>query len=422
MKTIVHHNPAILSTKKIRLHQPFGPINAEIQLPSSKSESNRTLVMQALADEEIVLHNLSEARDTQTMQRLLQSSEPEWDVLDAGTTMRFLIAYSAADRMGKLLKGTPRMHQRPVKLLVNALQELGANIEYLENEGYPPVLVRGFTNGQTASRVSIRGDVSSQYISALLMIAPKLEEGLELTLTGKIGSRPYIQMTLGLMQRFGIAYQWSNDNVIRIAPQPYRAGTYTIESDWSGASYWYSVVALADEATVKLLGLRQHSLQGDSVVVNIMDQLGVRTQFADDGVVLTKKEAAETLTQDFSDCPDLAQTIAVVCAAKGIRATLTGLESLRIKETDRIAALQKELEKIGATLQEQEATGTIVPPTAETSASAATFATYEDHRMAMAFAPLATKMEVTIENPEVVNKSYPRFWEDLAKAGITNDA
>ena len=410
-----------MSTKKIRLRRPDTSIEAEIQLTSSKSESNRALVMQALATEDIVLHNLSEARDTQTMQRLLRSPEPEWDVLDAGTTMRFLIAYSAAHRMGKVLKGTPRMHQRPVKLLVDALKAIGGDIVYLEREGYPPVLIRGFVNGQTSRQVAIRGDVSSQYISALLMIAPTLEDGLELSLTGKIGSRPYIQMTLGLMERFGIKYQWDNDNVIHIAPQSYKAAMYTIESDWSGASYWYSIVALADEATVKLLGLRQDSLQGDSAIVGIMDQLGVHTQFEEDGVLLTKKEAATTFTQDFSDCPDLAQTIAVVCAAKGIPATLTGLESLRIKETDRIAALQNELRKIGATLDESDNVGKVIPPSANQLTSAATFATYEDHRMAMALAPLAMRMEVTIEDPEVVNKSYPRFWEDLTKAGITNE-
>ena len=411
-----------MSTTKLQLHRPSAGINAEIQLTSSKSESNRALVIQALADEEIVLHNLSEARDTQTMQKLLQSSEPEWDVLDAGTTMRFLIAYSAAHRMGKVLKGTPRMHQRPVKLLVEALKTLGADIVYLEQEGYPPVLVRGFTNGQTTRQVAIRGDVSSQYISALLMIAPTLEDGLELSLTGKIGSRPYVQMTLGLMERFGIEHRWDASNVIHVASQSYRAGEYTIESDWSGASYWYSVVALADEATVKLRGLRQDSLQGDSVIVDIMNPLGVRTQFEDDGVVLTKKESALTFTQDFSDCPDLAQTVAVVCAAKGISATLTGLESLRIKETDRIVALQNELSKIGATLEESDNVGKVIPPPTGGLASAATFATYEDHRMAMAFAPLIMNMDVTIEDPDVVNKSYPRFWEDLAKAGITSDS
>ena len=378
-------------------------------------------MIQALADEEIVLHNLSEARDTQTMQRLLQSSEPEWDVLDAGTTMRFLIAYSAVARMGKLLKGTARMHQRPVKLLVDALRGLGADIAYLENEGYPPVLVRGFTNGQSARRVSIRGDVSSQYISALLMIAPTLTDGLELSLTGKVGSRPYIEMTLALMHHFGIEHRWNEDNLIRIDPQPYRAGTYTIESDWSGASYWYSLVALADDARVKLLGLRQPSWQGDSAIVGIMDQLGVATAFEEGGVVLSKKAAADTITQDFSDCPDLAQTVAVVCAAKTIPATLSGLESLRIKETDRVAALQNELAKIGATLEEEGGRGKIVPSANNYAGRELKFATYEDHRMAMAFAPLAAKTAVTIEEPSVVNKSYPRFWDDLAKAGVATE-
>ena len=411
-----------MSTNKIRLSRPSASINAEIQLTASKSESNRALVIQALADEEVVLHNVSEARDTQTMQRLLQSSDPEWDVLDAGTTMRFLIAYSAAHRMGKILKGTPRMHQRPIKLLVDALGTLGADIVYLGQEGYPPVLVRGFTNGQDRRQVAIRGDVSSQYISALLMIAPTLEDGMELSLTGKIGSRPYIRMTVELMKRFGVVYRWDENNVIHIDPQPYQAGTYTIESDWSGASYWYSVVALAHEAKVKLLGLRKDSLQGDHAIVDIMDSLGVHTRFEDDGVVLTKQEATTTFTQDFSDCPDLAQTVAVVCAAKGISATLTGLESLRIKETDRIAALQKELQKIGATLEENNHTGKIIPSANGELAEAVTFATYDDHRMAMALAPLATRMNVVIEDPEVVNKSYPRFWEDLSKAGITSDS
>ena len=410
-----------MSTQKIRLHPPTGRITGEIQLAASKSESNRTLVIQALADEEITLHNLSEARDTQTMQRLLQSAEPEWDVLDAGTTMRFLIAYSAVARMGKLLKGTPRMHQRPVKLLVDALRGLGADIAYLENEGYPPVLVRGFTNGQSARRVSIHGDVSSQYISALLMVAPTLTDGLELSLTGKVGSRPYIEMTLGLMSHFGIEHHWNEDNLIRIDPQPYRAGTYTIESDWSGASYWYSLVALADDARVKLLGLRQSSWQGDRAIVGIMDQLGVETQFEGNGVVLRKKAAADTLTQDFSDCPDLAQTVAVVCAAKQIPATLTGLESLRIKETDRVAALQNELAKIGATLEEENGRGRIIPSAEGYAGQELSFNTYEDHRMAMAFAPLATKTTVIIEDPSVVNKSYPRYWEDLTAAGIATE-
>ncbi len=404
----------------VRLKRLNQSIRTEVSLPASKSESNRALIMQALCQEEITLHNVSEARDTQTMQRLLRSSEPEWDVLDAGTTMRFLTAYVAVHRSGKVLKGTPRMHQRPIKLLVDALRTLGADIQYLDKEGYPPMLVRGLTNGQTSKIVSIQGDVSSQYISALLMVAPDLPEGIEMTLTGKVGSRPYIDMTLGLMQRFGIEYQWSDDSVIRILPQKYSSGSYSIESDWSGASYWYSIAALAKAAEVKLLGLREASWQGDRVIVDIMSRLGVRTQFVDEGVILTQQETAQSFTQDFSDCPDLAQTIAVVCAAKGIPATLTGLESLRIKETDRVVALQNELAKLGATLVMEGNTGKIIP--AEELPAQATIDTYEDHRMAMAFAPLATHMDVTIADPSVVNKSYPRFWDDLKQAGMSVEA
>ncbi len=401
----------------IKLSKFSLPISGEIRLPSSKSESNRALIIQALSDEDIVLHNLSEARDTQTMQKLLTSFEPELDVLDAGTTMRFLIAFCAVKKMGKVIKGTKRMHERPVKILVDALCELGASIGYLEKEGYPPVHVRGFLNGQDTDHVKVKGDVSSQYISALLMIAPVLKRGLILELTGKISSRPYIHMTLSLMQHFGIQYQWE-ENFIRINPQPYRAAEYTIESDWSGASYWYSLVALAPEAQVKLLGLRKNSYQGDIAIAEIMEALGVASTFQQDGVVLTKKEAVADFTYDFSHSPDLAQTIAVVCAAKGIRATVRGLESLRIKETDRIYALQQELAKIGARLEEQDQQWHIVPAPQRVQETPVVFKTYEDHRMAMAFAPLVTQRDVVIEDPEVVQKSYPGYWKDLQKTGV----
>lgn len=406
--------------KHIKLHQINQPIRATVRLASSKSESNRALIIQALAKEKIELHNLSEARDTQTMMRLLGSDDKELDVLDAGTTMRFLLAYCTVDRPGRLLKGTARMHQRPVKLLVDALNQLGAQVKYLENEGFPPVLVEGFPEGQQEAAVRIRGDVSSQYISALLMIAPMLPQGLKLTLEGKIGSRPYINMTLGLMQRFGIAYLWE-DNVITIEPQQYKAGAYTIESDWSGASYWYSLVALAKDAEVKLLGLRKDSLQGDIAIVEIMDKLGVVSEFDEEGVLLTKKDAVRELHYDFSDCPDLAQTVAVTCAAKGIPCTMTGLESLRIKETDRIAALREELNKMGASLLEDKDTWELKPGHNPQAIGALNIHTYEDHRMAMAFAPLAGLMDLTIDDPEVVVKSYPGFWKDLNQAGVNSE-
>nr|WKN38166.1 3-phosphoshikimate 1-carboxyvinyltransferase [Tunicatimonas sp. TK19036] len=404
--------------QSIQIQKPDSTLSAEVTLPSSKSESNRALIIQALSEEEIILKNLSEARDTQTMQRLLSSAEPELDVLDAGTTMRFLIAYCAVNSLGKVIKGTPRMHQRPVRILVDALREIGADIQYIQEEGYPPVHVRGMTLDQEMKYVRMRGDVSSQYISALLMIAPKFDHGLLLELIGKVGSRPYITMTLGLMQQFGVTHSWENERAIRIEPSAYQSGSYTVESDWSGASYWYSLVALAERAEVKLMGLRKDSFQGDQAIVRIMENLGVKSAFESDGVLLTQQERTKDFSFDFTDCPDLAQTVAVACAAKGVHCTMTGLESLRIKETDRIMALQQELAKIGAKLEEKDSTWKLIPNQAGIVPENLIIDTYDDHRMAMAFAPLVMKYPITLEEPDVVKKSYPRFWEDLRKAGI----
>ncbi|MEM6843565.1 MAG: 3-phosphoshikimate 1-carboxyvinyltransferase [Bacteroidota bacterium] len=400
----------------IRKTEPI--VQATVQLPASKSESNRALIIQALTSEKITLHNLSEARDTQTMQRLLRSNEPELDVLDAGTTMRFLIAYCTARKPGKILKGTPRMHQRPVRILVDALREIGADIQYLQEEGYPPLHIRGMTLDQAVRRVKMRGDVSSQYISALLMIAPSFEQGLQLELIGKIGSRPYINMTLGLMNRFGVPHTWENERAISIKPSAYQSGSYTIESDWSGASYWYSIMALSEQGEVVLKGLRKDSFQGDQAIVEIMKNLGVQTIFEAEGVRLIKQNNAQDFSYDFRDCPDLAQTVAVACAAKGVRCIMTGLESLRIKETDRIAALQNELAKIGAKLTEKESRWELIPSQEETLPEKLVIDTYDDHRMAMAFAPLVMKTPLTLKDPDVVQKSYPRFWENLRSAGV----
>lgn len=389
----------------------------DIALPSSKSESNRALIINALCDNKADLSNLSEARDTQTMIRLLKSDEQELDVLDAGTTMRFLIGYTAVKNLDKILTGTERMCERPVKILIEALHSLGAEIDYLGKEGYPPVHIKGIKNQRT-NHIFIKGDVSSQYISALLMIAPNLPEGLSLELVGKVYSRPYIEMTLQLMQQFGISYTW-NDNIITISPQEYKPVQYKIESDWSGASYWYSLVALAKDARLTLLGLRENSLQGDIRIAAIMDQLGVRSTFSENRVLLTKKDHLKEVAIDFTDCPDLAQTVAVVCAVKGVVCKMTGLESLRIKETDRILALQNELGKIGASLIENNGEWTLIPSKENLKpVDQYTFSTYDDHRMAMAFAPLATNFKVRIEHPEVVNKSYPSFWNHLMSIGI----
>lgn len=391
-----------------------------IALSSSKSESNRALIIQALSANPIELHNLSDARDTQTMMRLLKSEEETWDVLDAGTTMRFLCAFAAVGTEKRILTGTKRMQQRPIKILADALKSLGARVSYLKKEGYPPLAITPIKTQKT-NKISIKGDVSSQYISALLMIAPTLPDGLTLELTGKTGSRPYIQMTLDLMNRFGVESNWSG-NTIEIRPQAYQSGSYTIESDWSAASYWYSFVSLSQQARIKLLGLRSQSMQGDTAIVRIMNSLGVMSAFEDDGVVLQKIPEQKELSFDFSDCPDLAQTIAVVSAVKKIPCQMSGLESLRIKETDRIAALKKELKKFKVKLKEVEPGIWEVRSKFETSEAPIEIETYEDHRMAMAFAPLCTQQELIVNDPSVVNKSYPGYWDDLRKAGIeTNE-
>ena len=314
---------------------------AVISLEASKSESNRAIIINALSGNQSTVFNLSNARDTQTMLRLIDSKDEVLDVLDAGTTMRFLTAYTAVSKSTKTMTGTARMQERPIKILGKALQELGAKVKYLNKSGYPPLRVSPIEEQKTGG-LEIKGDVSSQYISALLMIAPKLPQGLILNIKGKIDSRPYIQMTLDMMKLFGIQHNWTN-NRIEIKPQHYKDYPYVVESDWSGASYWYSFVALADQAKVKLLGLRQKSLQGDIAIVHIMNQMGVMSTFEDDGVVLEKIPHSKQADIDFSDCPDLAQTVAVVAGIKNIYCRMTGLESLGIKETDRIKALKREL-------------------------------------------------------------------------------
>lgn len=393
----------------------FGRV--DIPLPSSKSESNRVLIIDALTPDENTISNLSEARDTQTMISLLKNDPPIYDVLDAGTTMRFLTAYAAVMDKHKMLTGTPRMCERPIGILVDALRTIGVVVDYVEKEGFPPLQIKGFKK-QASAIVTIRGDVSSQYISALLMIAPTLPAGLSLKLTGKIGSRTYIQMTLDLMEQFGVHYTWEEDT-ITVSHQPYRSTSYAVESDWSGASYWFSLLACADSGEFFLRGLKENSLQGDSRIVEIMDLLGVQSQFEDDGVLLQKKQTKGLNHFDFTHCPDLAQTVAVTCAITGQSSQFTGLESLRIKETDRILALQNELSKINAQLKEGEnGVFTLIPSTG--IPPEVFINTYDDHRMAMAFMPLATQCKVKFEDLEVVNKSYPSFWKHCALAGLAD--
>lgn len=384
-------------------------------LPASKSISNRALIIRALAGGSAILENLSDANDTQLMLNRISSDETTIDVEDAGTTMRFLTAYFAATGQHKILTGTSRMKERPIGILVDALITLGASVEYIEKKGYPPVETNGFA-GQKTNDLAVRGDISSQYISALMMIAPLLPQGLEIKLEGKVGSRPYIVMTAEIMKHFGVTCDVGSD-LIRIPSSPYEAADFFVESDWSAASYWYAFTALSDEADIRLPKLFEKSLQGDSVIRTLMNNLGVTTQVNDGVFHLSKGPSTDELSFDFTDCPDLAQTVAVVCAAKGIKGYFTGLESLRIKETDRIAALQNELQKIGADLIEDDTSNWRLIP-ATSLPGKASFETYKDHRMAMAFAPLCTKMDVSIVKPEVVRKSYPNFWNDLKACGV----
>jgi 3-phosphoshikimate 1-carboxyvinyltransferase len=395
-----------------------GEVKCTVTPPSSKSESNRVLIINALTGLKGDLQNLSNARDTQTMIRLLKSTDKTLDVLDAGTTMRFLTAYTAITGRETILTGTERMKQRPIKLLVDALRTLGASVDYLENDGCPPIEIKKFDKANVkTNHLKIRGDVSSQYITALLMTGAVLPQGLVLELEGKIGSKPYIQMTLELMKHFGVTAVWK-DNIIEIPHQEYKPATYSVESDWTAASYWYAVVAMAEKAEVEILGYKDKSFQGDRACVEIFDKLGVKSTFTANGLKLTKKEHAATFEYDFTDSPDVAQTVAVVCAAKGITGTLSGLESLRIKETDRIAALQTELAKFGADVVEVEKDVTYKVVPGKFAVNGQSVATYKDHRMAMAFAPLALFGELTIEKPEVVDKSYPHYWDDLKVAGF----
>jgi 3-phosphoshikimate 1-carboxyvinyltransferase len=399
----------------ITLHKRESLYGIAKTLPASKSISNRVLIMNALGGNQSTLHNVSDANDTRLMEALVNSQDDTIDVEDAGTTMRFLTAFFSITNKKKNITGTSRMKERPIGILVNALRTLGADIQYLEKEGYPPLSIQGF-KGQKVDHIRIRGDVSSQFISALIMVAPLLPKGLALELEGKVGSRPYIEMTRSLMKHFGVDTEFAG-NSIRVPHQKYKSATFTVESDWSGASYWFAFAALASKAEIQLPRLHSASLQGDSAIVEIMKLLGVRAKMQNDHLILTKTPNQNSIEWDFTHCPDLAQTVAVVCAAKGIEGKFSGLESLRIKETDRIAALQNELRKIGADFLEDKSSMWKVVPSRSLPGKAF-FNTYKDHRMAMAFAPLATRLEVEIENPSVVRKSYPTFWDDVREFGF----
>ena len=391
----------------------------KIVITGSKSESNRLLLLQALYPE-LQIENVSNSDDSEVMQKALKSTSNAIDISHAGTAMRFLTAFfSTQNGRDITITGSARMKERPIQVLVEALNTLGADISYLETDGCPPLKING--KSLLKDQVSLKANVSSQYISALLLIAPKLKKGLELTLVGEITSIPYINMTLDLLNQIGVKTTFE-DQKIKVYPLENLKGqqqSLTVESDWSSASYFYSIVALSPVGTeITLSSYKKDSLQGDSVLADIYTDFGVVTTFQNNTMTLLKKSDCQLNKVDcqLQNAPDIAQTIAVTCFGLGIGCHLTGLHTLKIKETDRLVALKTELEKLGAqvditndSLQLKSSTNII---------GNVTIATYHDHRMAMAFAPLALKTTLQIEDAMVVSKSYPTFWEDLKAIGF----
>jgi len=400
---------------------------SQITITGSKSESNRLLLLQALYPE-FKLENVSNSDDSNLMTTALISKAEVVDIHHAGTAMRFLTAYfSIQEGRETVLTGSKRMKERPIKILVEALQELGAEISYEENEGFPPIRIIG--KKLNKNKVSLNANVSSQYISALLLIASKLENGLELTLKGEITSVPYIKMTLSLLDEIGVESSFI-DNVITVKPniKKLESKTLTVESDWSSASYYFSIAALSEVGTeITLSSYKENSLQGDSVLVDIYKHFGISSSFNQNSITLKKETSnTESLTLDLKNAPDIAQTIAVTCFALGVPCDLTGLHTLKIKETDRLVALKTEIEKCGGEVHITEKSLHLKQNklflessrTQEGEVQAASIATYNDHRMAMAFAPMALKTSIIIEEAMVVSKSYPTFWEDLKTIGF----
>ena len=413
----------------------FPPQNmqAEVILPASKSISNRALIIHALASggrvrkEQLgtVLRNISDCDDTFVMVRALTEMPDTIDIMAAGTAMRFLTAYLSVTPGTHIITGTERMRHRPIGILVDALRQLGAQVEYAGEEGFPPLRITG--DRHKGGRLELPGNVSSQYISALLMIGPVMGEGLTLSLTGNVVSRPYIEMTLSIMRDFGAKAEWTSDHELKVMPGGYQTIPYLIENDWSASSYWYQMMALTEDKapSIVLPALFAKSLQGDSAISRIFRPLGIETTFEKDAEGMERVRLSRSGTPcssmdyDFVNQPDLAQTLVVTCAMLGIPFRFTGLQSLKIKETDRICALRTELHKLGYDIQEQD--DSILYWNGERCEAQENPAidTYEDHRMAMAFASCAMKLgSLRINNPEVVSKSYPAFWEDLKKVGF----
>jgi len=392
-------------------------LNGTINLPSSKSISNRLLIMHALSDYNQTIENLSDSDDTIVMKKALSGKNQIIDIGHAGTAMRFLTAYFSIMPGEKIITGSERMKQRPIKILVDALISLGAEIEYVGNEGFPPLKIKG--KNLKGGKIELNGGVSSQYISALLMIAPILKGGLTLHLTGNVISRSYIELTLKLMQQSGISLSWKKSE-IHVDEQSYNSERFFVESDWTAASYWYEMLALSDSGSIILKNLHSESLQGDSILTSWFKSFNIKSEFKGDDVILEKTNSLvpKNLKLNFTENPDLAQTMVVLCVLKNIPFHFTGLKTLKIKETDRIFALQTELAKLGAKITE--------PTQGELSWDGSLtlkkdylpcFSTYNDHRMALSLAPVAMYQNIIIDSPEVVTKSYPLFFKDLVQTG-----
>lgn len=397
---------------------PPDNVHTTVHLPASKSISNRALILNALSLSNTPIHNLSDCEDTRVIVESFNSNSNLFDVKGAGTAMRFLTAFLAGMEGEWIIRGSKRMHERPIHPLVETLNVLGAEIEYLEKEGYPPLRIRG--RRLKGGEVFVAGNISSQFISALLMVAPMMENGLVMNIEKQVISKPYIDLTIGMMKDYGVHTKWE-ENRITVKPQKYNAVEYTVEQDWSAASYWYEIVSLLPGAEVKLPGLRKVSLQGDANVANLFSDLGVETEYLEDGIIIRHmKRKARKFFHDFIREPDLAQTFATTCCFKGIPFLFSGTQSLKIKETDRIAALITELRKMGFVLRDGgsgmlEWDGERCFP-----AEVPAIDTYDDHRMAMSMAPGSILLNpLFINDPMVVTKSYPSFWDDLKKAGFT---
>lgn len=412
--------------KQLRVSKSDKKINGIIRLDGSKSLSNRALIIRALCEDDFEIDHCSTADDVVTMKKLLATTDEVRDAHHAGTTFRFMCSYLCLQKGSQVLTGSSRMKERPIGALVDALRHIGAKIEYIEKEGYPPLRIGELDKASYNHQVEVSAGISSQFITSLLLIAPSLPKGLEISLVGDLVSRPYLEMTLKMMAYFGIDYSWEEQSII-VEHQKYIPRDIAIEADWSAASYYYIMAALSEETNLRLEGLDEESLQGDSAIADIMKAFGIQTEYVDHAVLLTTGGVEkQLLDHDFINDPDIAQSAAVACAGTGKPGVFSGLKTLKIKETDRIAALQKELGKIGVFF-------TLLPPrftknskkefymiegSAVEPSKTPAFDTYKDHRMAMAFAPLGMLFPIVINEPDVVSKSYPAYWNDLQVLGF----